>query len=611
MDDLAYTHIKPTIASTKITATPTATMWAQAYHAGHLFAVLSLSQKEESTEEEKTLGALGKEIINTLEEEYFTLETKTLSSIKQALQTTCAKIPSDVDVCFLVSAIIANPKAVEAKQKEILYLFAIGKGAIALKRDDTIHSLLHNTTELTAASGFLQDNDVIILQSESFSQVIPREKLLETLSTHPISDASEMLAPIIHEADNGTACAIFISYKSNLSSPSDKQPLVDDVSITSSEHPADVSTQKEERTPKKQRMSVTFNKLLAFILYLNLKSISPAHIKLSPKKTIFIIVAVALALLLIGSIIVTIQKKQRAQTVQLFQSIYPEAQKKFDEGQSLVDLNTNLAHESFLAAEKILKDGKTKFPDGSTEQEQINELLAKTKDALKNSSNSSTTKATAVDAKSSQLLEALIKNSEALSAAEDDKNVYLLSRDAITSLDRKNGKTKTLIENDSTWSSPGGLGVYLGSLYVLDKKANKIIKFPVTNEGFGETNYFASGTTPDVSQATGMAIDGSIFVLSKNGTITKFTKGTADDFKITNLDKGLLNPAGIFTTIDGDKLYILDNGHARVVILNKSGAYQAQYQVPQAKTAKALAVDEKNKKIYLLSGGKVFEASME
>lgn len=609
MDDLTYTHIKPTIASAKITATPTANMWAQTYHAGQLFAVLSLSQGEKTNDEEKTLAAIGKDIINSLEEEYFTLETKSLTSIKLALQTTIAKIPPQIAPCFLVAAIITNPHAVEAKQKEILYVFALGPGEIALKRDEDIQPLLHDAPELTAASGFLQDNDSIILQTHSFTHLVPKEKLFATITNHKLEEAAEVLAPLVHEAESGNASAIIVNYKSNLPNTSEKIPAAAEIENITQPTYKDIPSEPETE-PQKKRTSFDFKKIFTMIPKLNIQKMSASRVKLSPKKIVFLIVAIVIAILLIGSIVSTIQKKQHEKTVALFQSIFPQAQKKYDEGQSLVDLNANLAHDSFLAAEKILKDGKTKFPDGSTEQQQITDLLAKTEIAIGSSSKTTTIEAKQVDANSNPLLQAMIKNNGTLYTAADDKNIYLLSKDAVTMLDNNN-KAKVIIKNDGTWIAPAGIGAYLGNIYVLDTKASKIIKFPVTSDGYGQANYFASGVTPDLSQATGMAIDGSIFVLSKNGTIAKFTKGVSDDFKITNLDKGLKNPTAIVTTIDGDKLYVLDNGHARVVVLSKAGAYQAQYQIPQAKTAKTLAVDEKNKKIYLLVGNKVWEVEMK
>ena len=55
----------------KIVANPSAFSWSQVYSAGKLFAVISLEAQEETLEKD-FLNVLGKEILNTLEQEFFT-----------------------------------------------------------------------------------------------------------------------------------------------------------------------------------------------------------------------------------------------------------------------------------------------------------------------------------------------------------------------------------------------------------------------------------------------------------------------------------------------------------------------------------------------------------
>jgi hypothetical protein len=47
------------------------------------------------------------------------------------------------------------------------------------------------------------------------------------------------------------------------------------------------------------------------------------------------------------------------------------------------------------------------------------------------------------------------------------------------------------------------------------------------------------------------------------------------------------------------------------VVLDKSGNYKNQYQAGVLKTAKDFDVLEKDKKIYLLSGGKTYEVDLK
>jgi dihydrofolate reductase len=55
----------------------------------------------------------------------------------------------------------------------------------------------------------------------------------------------------------------------------------------------------------------------------------------------------------------------------------------------------------------------------------------------------------------------------------------------------------------------------------------------------------------------------------------------------------------------------LDNGNSRVVVFDKTGSYKAQYQADVIKSAKDFEVLEKDKKIYVLSGGKVYEITLK
>jgi hypothetical protein len=178
-------------------------------------------------------------------------------------------------------------------------------------------------------------------------------------------------------------------------------------------------------------------------------------------------------------------------------------------------------------------------------------------------------------------------------------------------LDNDGSNKKTLIKNDNDWQKAGGLSIYFGNIYVLDKKQNQILKFVQTDSGFSKTNYFPKDTTPDFSKAVSLAIDSSVYVLSSNGTVAKYTKGNADNFSLTGLDKPLSNPTGIITNINDNNIYILDDGNSRIVVFDKTGNYKSQYQATIIKGAKDFEVLEKDKKIYILSGGKIYEIDLK
>jgi PHD/YefM family antitoxin component YafN of YafNO toxin-antitoxin module len=144
----------------------------------------------------------------------------------------------------------------------------------------------------------------------------------------------------------------------------------------------------------------------------------------------------------------------------------------------------------------------------------------------------------------------------------------------------------------------------------LDKAASQILKFVNSDSGFVKANYF-SATSPDLSKAVSMAIDSSVYILTSDGNISKFTKGASDTFTIAGLDTPVNKPTQISTNLNDDNVYVLDNGNSRIVVMDKSGNYKNQYQAAVVKSAKDFEVLEKDKKIYVLSGSKTYEIDLK
>ena len=103
----------------------------------------------------------------------------------------------------------------------------------------------------------------------------------------------------------------------------------------------------------------------------------------------------------------------------------------------------------------------------------------------------------------------------------------------------------------------------------------------------------------------------SALLNTTDGNINKFTKGASDTFAITGLETALSGPTKIYTNASDDNIYVLDNGNSRIVVFDKTGKYKNQYQAGIIKTAKDFDVLEKDKKIYVLSDGKIYEVDLK
>lgn len=583
----------------KIVANPSALSWSQVYSAGKLFAVISLETGEE-VEEKDYLNVLGKEILNTLEQEFFTLETKDLDSIKQAVEATAKKIPEDIKSSFVIGSVVNN----------ILYVYILGNGKISIKREGKIGDLLEASEQkaqsLKVTSGFLQDSDVLILQTNQFSNVVPTDTLSKFLDNLMPNEAAENIAPYVHEKEEAGAAAIIINYKTPVEeeevilSPKEDKP--EEVKEPEGKEPA--GNDQFYASPIEQKQSLVSKIKLPAMDFKFFRKIDLNH----SRKVILTIVVIILVVF-IGSVFFAVKKQQDTKVISTFESIYPQASKKFKEGQGLVGLNQSLANDSFKSAKAILESGADKLPKDSPQAKQVSELLAEINSALGSAPKVSEISAKAVDSSLSPMLLAETKN-DALYFTQDDKNIYGLTSSLVFTLDVSGANKKTIIKNNSDWKSPAGIAPYNGNVYILDKDQNQILKYVAADSGFSLANYFA-GSTPDFSKAIAMAIDSSVYVLSTDGTIAKFTKGSSDGFALSGLDKSLSKPTRIFTNSDIDNIYVLDNGNSRILVFDKTGHLKNQYQTNVIKSAKDFDIDEKNKKAYILSGGKVYEISLK
>jgi len=60
-----------------------------------------------------------------------------------------------------------------------------------------------------------------------------------------------------------------------------------------------------------------------------------------------------------------------------------------------------------------------------------------------------------------------------------------------------------------------------------------------------------------------------------------------------------------------ERVYILDRGQARVVVLNKNGEYVEQYRWQGIRGVTDLAVDTVGKRMLLLSGKSIYEIPLK
>jgi len=193
-----------------------------------------------------------------------------------------------------------------------------------------------------------------------------------------------------------------------------------------------------------------------------------------------------------------------------------------------------------------------------------------------------------------------------------DKKGHILEYDPWTGL-------KPLpIADDSMWHKPIAAAAYYGNLYLLDPPANRILKYQPTSRGYDlpAIDYFKEDAGANVSNAVDMAIDGNVYVLQADGTISKYLSGAAVPFPQGNLDEPLKAPTCIFasgTLEDSGYVYVADAGNQRIVQFNKDGEFIRQFRSQEPEymdNLRSIFVDEATRKLYLVNGSKLYLANL-
>jgi len=153
---------------------------------------------------------------------------------------------------------------------------------------------------------------------------------------------------------------------------------------------------------------------------------------------------------------------------------------------------------------------------------------------------------------------------------------------------------------------PKTLAVYRSSLYFLDEKNGEIIKYPAPltqNKDFPQT-WLAKETKRAVG-AKSIAIDGPIWILNKDNTISQYFNGNLKEILVPDFFPEPENLSSIQASYE--LFYVLEPAQKRIIILTKTGDIIKQWQSEKFDNLKDFAVSEDGKTIWLLNGVKVYQ----
>ncbi|MDD5039957.1 MAG: hypothetical protein PHY34_02295 [Patescibacteria group bacterium] len=154
-----------------------------------------------------------------------------------------------------------------------------------------------------------------------------------------------------------------------------------------------------------------------------------------------------------------------------------------------------------------------------------------------------------------------------------------------------------------------GIGSYEGKLYLLDINGNQIYRSNKSGNAYSNPVEWLKDDT-NLRNAASIAIDGYIYILSKDGSLTRLFRGARQEWALAPIDPALDKADAVWTNAEINNIYITDNNGKRIIEFTKDGKLVNQYTSPAFKDLRGVAVDQKTKKLYVLSDNTILEIDL-
>ncbi len=196
-------------------------------------------------------------------------------------------------------------------------------------------------------------------------------------------------------------------------------------------------------------------------------------------------------------------------------------------------------------------------------------------------------------------------------AMEDQDLIAFLTQSGRI-MEYKDGQASFANTADAAWQAGTVLKAYGRNLYLLAPIKNQIYKYSRLRSSYSASSEYNADA--DVSNGISMAIDGNVYVLKQGGEIVKIFKSNAQPFKVADLAVDLTNATKIFTSLELNRLYVLDPINKRVVIIEKDkngvARYYGQVMFEGLSDVKDLYVSKNEDKLYLLTDTAIYQAQL-
>ena len=578
---------------------------------GHLFALVNIVSDQDLSSSE-----IGHQLIDDLNQSYFMSDLVSIPDcLQSAIQTVFQKPQYDLTDISLSVAVV---------HQSDLYLVMQNSGYVFLIRDHTISKIMSgNTGKVTMISGKIQANDLIFFCTSSYFDNATWDNIKSYLSSPTIEEIEESILSDLYTLPNQpTLASLLIGiYEDKVTTDASVSPLT-----TTAPAKIRLPAVAGDLTPEVVAPSPS-----VYVTHLD-----SSHIK--KRRQLNIIFSLIILFVLSVSIFFGARRNQQTQVESDYQSLKSQYLSKIDNAKAIKNVNLDEAQklatdakalavqlqktqvhptevtQFIAAADSILSQTgsadsyqpesfhDTTLINTSSEYSQL--LLSKNNLYLLDRVQGRLDRLDISTKSKQKIVESdIVKNSQSL--AENNGQLYLLSDKQVYLVSGTSLVSTINLSTDIKEFSSGQITMWNGSLYLLghlSSGVSNIWKFNPSGTNFSSAQIWLKDTSPLPPTSTSFAINGQVWVISKTGQITPYTRGSKEAFT-SQAVSSLQNANHLVTALDSEILAFTE-GENIVYIYHKDGATSASYNFG-SRHILDIALDSSTNRLFVLCSDKM------
>lgn len=186
-----------------------------------------------------------------------------------------------------------------------------------------------------------------------------------------------------------------------------------------------------------------------------------------------------------------------------------------------------------------------------------------------------------------------------LSAVTNNSILLFIKPSQIISFNNGSFEEYQNISTKLSDSDPTAFSFYQGNVYLLDKTTGEIIKY---QRSTNKESLWLSTNTKKAIDGRSMTIDGSVWILRENNTLSRYYNGQYQGDIMIDIFPKPKSLSKIITNADIPYLYILEPSQNRIIILDKTGRIIKQFQSDKFNNLKDMVITGDGKTLYILNG---------